>query len=740
MKAVLTLGFLCTLFNLSLAQTSFQKKLDAFMHSPLIRVTPGGDYVYIADVFTVNSVNRIHIYQLDGLGNIQWHLMQISSDLNLKLVALSAVEDGVVVLLNAYYNAEQSNAYLLKVNLGGSVIWSRRIGDTNHTQLFDIQEDNENNLWLSGLHTATAATDSSYYFLMKMDDNGVPVGSKQNYFRYFSHSGYEKCKYTDLSWNNNSNLLVYVQDFETPYSVSYISQPNRGRLTLGYCDPNFNFDDKFLSYQISTLESANTSLFFSGWTIKDNFQRDKLVIGILDTESKQARKVKFTPSLYRPIHSYSDDIVYYVEQDKTIIKMDDSLTPVWSIKLDNCSKTNAFQADIAQDGSIFSVRNIDQRTIVAKSLQDGTLPACISYRETSPVLTTHSMEEWYGYNPTGYPNTTVLTTLHTFGFTLETPESQDFCVKLDASFEVPDTICLGTELIPTGVDTMEGLRHTWDIGSLRSEDSIPEFSLQPTGVFQIFHTLENNICLDTASRKIRVIQRPAISFQDTLVCGPASLTLDFNNSGANRYYLNDQSTDPVIRIEETGIYTIRLENNACFAERDIRVKIVEFEPPVVPLDSIFCFGAPVEVRLSPDFDQYVWDQKPVLDSFVLLIGGQHMFQARYKPDTSCVVGGIYDILRKKCGPNQHLIYAPNVFAPDTQFFQLFPTSNAQIRSIQIFNRWGSLVYQNTGESPEWNGTFNGQRAAPGVYAFWIEYLDKRDESIRIQTGDVLLLK
>jgi gliding motility-associated-like protein len=124
----------------------------------------------------------------------------------------------------------------------------------------------------------------------------------------------------------------------------------------------------------------------------------------------------------------------------------------------------------------------------------------------------------------------------------------------------------------------------------------------------------------------------------------------------------------------------------------------------------------------------------------MLSGAQHMFQARYKPDTSCVVEGIYDVPRKKCNSDQYLIYAPNIFAPDVHFFQVFPTAIAQIRSIQIFNRWGSLVYQHTGETPEWDGTINGRPAAPGVYAFWIEYLDKRDESIQVQTGDVLLLR
>ncbi len=744
MKVIIIANLVIALVTVSFSQNSFQKSLDIFLKTPQIRVSPDGQTFYVADAFAINGINRIHVYKLDEQGNILWHQEQISTDVNLQLQSIKTVENGVILLFSSIAAANESNGYLIKFDADGNALWNRRIGTKNFTQVYDVQPDDEQNLWLSGLHLPISSNDSAYYFLTKMNSVGTPIVSKQNRFRYFPHTGYEICKYTDLIWSNPNNMLFFVEDFIDSYAQSVVSIPNRGRHNLGFCDKDLKFDEKSTAFQMSKLESTDTSLFFSGWTMKGNFTKDKTVIGITEKTGKNGEVVKFTPTLFRPIHSRSGDIVFYVPDDKMLVKFDSRLEPVWAVKLDNCSQTNGFEADIAPNGAIYSVRNIDQKTTVAKVLPDGSLGSCISYPQVPPALVQHTVEDWLSYKPTGYPLVSVSDTLFPSNFYSLLSESKNFCVKMDASFEVPSTVCLGAEVVPTQSDTTEGILHTWDVLDFRSEDSIPEIPMPTLGLVKIFHTVENSICRDTASRYVQVVPHPVIPFQDTLVCGPAFLILDLSNDGVARYYLDSILTAPVINIAQSGKFTVRIENDACFTEKDVNIRIVEFSPPFISIDSAYCYNEPVKITLSDDFDNYTWDNKPIQDTLIVFDGVLHAYQARYKPDTACIVAGNLKVPRTNCNSTQDIIYAPNVFSPNAgagnDVFQIFPTASAQVKTMKIFNRWGGLVYQSNGSTPAWDGTVNGQLAVPDVYTYWIEYEDLRDNTLQIKAGDVLLLR
>jgi gliding motility-associated-like protein len=744
MKTILLLCFGIFVVTASFSQTTFQKKLDVLLDTPRIRALPDSKGAYVADLVVKNSIARLHVYKVDDQGNIEWHQEYVDNDLHLKLMSMEAAADGVILLLNTSTSEQQSNGYLIKLNTDGSLAWSRQIGTANFTQLYDIRLDEKGSIWLSGLHLTTAPSDSSYHFLAKLDPGGIPVQAHQNLFDYFFNSSYEGCKFTNLTWHNHKHELIFVEDFENHFSKSFISSLNRGRSYLGYCDLNYKFDEEFTFIKISSLESADTSVIFSGYTT-DGFLKGVLpAIGILDTTAGQYKIIKITPSLYKPIHSYTNDLIFYATGENMLIKFDHSLKPIWTSKLDNCQETTVFEADMAPSGAIYSVRNLNKKTVVAKTLPDGSVTSCISYRPAPPVLIDTIPDHNQDYNPKGYPLTTIPDTTHAFVFTPVASVSQDFCVKMDASFEVPDTICLGAGITPMMVDTNDGIKHTWETTGFKSPDSIPQIPFPKTGLFLIHHIVQNIFCTDTADQYVRVLEHPEIPFGDTLVCGPAFLTLDLTSPGASTYYLDGQLAPPVIHLTQSGTYDIRLANPACEVEKKIKVRIVEFAPPVLPLDSTYCPGVSVGIALRPDFDQIFWDQKPVLDTFFIRDGAKHHYKATYVPDTTCTTEGDFSVSRKNCGSKQDILYAPNVFSPDgstaNDVFQVFPTFQAQVRGMKIFDRWGSLLFQFTGSNPRWDGTVGGKRSAPGVYAYWVEYLDLNDGVVKVKTGDVLLVR
>ena len=72
-------------------------------------------------------------------------------------------------------------------------------------------------------------------------------------------------------------------------------------------------------------------------------------------------------------------------------------------------------------------------------------------------------------------------------------------------------------------------------------------------------------------------------------------------------------------------------------------------------------------------------------------------------------------------PAGPLYELPNAFSPDGDgnndvFRPLFPEgAPIEVLSLQIFSRWGELVYEGAGADAAWDGRYKGQPAAADVY-------------------------
>ncbi len=97
------------------------------------------------------------------------------------------------------------------------------------------------------------------------------------------------------------------------------------------------------------------------------------------------------------------------------------------------------------------------------------------------------------------------------------------------------------------------------------------------------------------------------------------------------------------------------------------------------------------------------------------------------------------------------IYVPNVIWPedpdgDNSTFQIFARdeSVANIRKLQIFDRWGDLVFENRMFSPNdlsngWDGMYRGRVVDPAVFVWWAE-VELIDGRLLLLKGDVTVVR
>ena len=90
------------------------------------------------------------------------------------------------------------------------------------------------------------------------------------------------------------------------------------------------------------------------------------------------------------------------------------------------------------------------------------------------------------------------------------------------------------------------------------------------------------------------------------------------------------------------------------------------------------------------------------------------------------------------------LLVPNAFTPNFDGTNdYFYPIHSKVTSIdwKVFDRWGEMLYEtNDLNAQGWDGTNDGEPAALGVYLYQINYQYDGEDEIRIERGDVTLVR
>ena len=93
--------------------------------------------------------------------------------------------------------------------------------------------------------------------------------------------------------------------------------------------------------------------------------------------------------------------------------------------------------------------------------------------------------------------------------------------------------------------------------------------------------------------------------------------------------------------------------------------------------------------------------------------------------------------------NGPAFYVPNAFTPDNNGindrFHPIVVGMSTIEYFEIFNRLGQKIYSNSGNSPGWDGTFDGKPQPLGSYIWIINGQDYQGKRYT-EKGTVVLIR
>lgn len=302
-------------------------------------------------------------------------------------------------------------------------------------------------------------------------------------------------------------------------------------------------------------------------------------------------------------------------------------------------------------------------------------------------------------------------------------------------------------------------------GSLLEEPNTLTPAIDAPGTYTLLVTNTDNGC--TATDSVTVSQDlPEVStstVQPLCFGDPGRIRFDNTTGGLPPYLYSInggetfQST-PDFQGLEAGAYNLIVQDiNGC--EAGNTTEIIQLDSFILrtdPLEATLAFGESVSINLQSSFPlqdltNITWSPNPGLDCYDCPNPTANpristFYQVSATNANGCRDEAIIRIIVNKDIP----VYVPNAFSPNGDGYNDWFTVYAKqgvitnVRSMQIFNRWGEQVFENQNFQPNtpmegWDGFFRNQTLNPGVFAY-VVIVELFDGSTELLKGDVTLTR
>ena len=225
---------------------------------------------------------------------------------------------------------------------------------------------------------------------------------------------------------------------------------------------------------------------------------------------------------------------------------------------------------------------------------------------------------------------------------------------------------------------------------------------------------------------------------DTTLCEDHTFLLDAENPGST-YQWQNNSTSQIFTVSNQGIYWTTVNKNGCLASDTI---IINYKlKPVFTLgrDTGICNGMTIILQpiiQNPQGVNYVWSNGSYTTSISITQEGVYSLTATNycgsKSDNITVAKGICKV------------YVPSAFTSNNDglndVFRAMFGENVIDFKMQVYNRWGEVVFEARDINRGWDGKIKGQNQPNGVYVWIVKYKTVTNSKEQLMKGTVMLIR
>lgn len=240
------------------------------------------------------------------------------------------------------------------------------------------------------------------------------------------------------------------------------------------------------------------------------------------------------------------------------------------------------------------------------------------------------------------------------------------------------------------------------------------------GVYSVVVTNAAN-CSGTFNATATFVNYPVVDLgKDTLLCEGDMLELDAGNPGATFSWSTGDDSQ-TITVGRSAAYSVAVNNGYC-ESRDTITAVFNPRPDRLAAHQFFtCLDEEphyVVISAGNPGGEYGWSTGE--SSQVILAGAYGWYYVDITNQFDCTVRDSA-VVNEFCQPS---LYVPNTFTPNgdgTNDVWLVSGKNIGHFDLNVFDRWGSVIFHSESPSFGWDGKINGVEAPNDVYVWRMEY-------------------
>ena len=309
------------------------------------------------------------------------------------------------------------------------------------------------------------------------------------------------------------------------------------------------------------------------------------------------------------------------------------------------------------------------------------------------------------------------------------------CVGTDAiqiNISTPPSFSLGNDtLLCTGatytISAPAGYNYVWSNGATTQTISVTN-----NGAYSV--VVDDGICNNTDLVNVGFFDPHFADIGPDLTMCAGDVTTIVSVLGGQQNLWSTGATTAFISVHDSGNYWLQQTYQGCTSTDSLHISLVPHPHVGLPDDVAFCGSDPLDVEAYTYSTTILWMNGDT---------GTHTIVSVFPATVWATVTNGYC----SASDTMHItlnceLWVPNAFSPNgdgtNDEFKIMDSEVSDFK-LQIYNRWGELVYETDNASKGWNGTFRDVNAAVGVYVYNIK-ATLADNRTVVRKGNVTLLR
>jgi gliding motility-associated-like protein len=303
----------------------------------------------------------------------------------------------------------------------------------------------------------------------------------------------------------------------------------------------------------------------------------------------------------------------------------------------------------------------------------------------------------------------------------------------------PDTLLCPKEIFPITANVTGASAYMWS-----TKEQTQTINVSTPGLYWAFVTVASQCeVVDTVEIMYRGDKN--LDFHDTAICKGSTLILDADFGTGTYNWVADppqrddqnQTKQSTYYVYEPGMYSVVAQVGQCIYKDSLHVTFNDSLDLNIGRDTTLCVGEEFVLHVKTNANDFAWQDGST--ALIYSVGDSGIYQVIAHNGCGYDTASVH-IVRKTCTCELTL---PNAFTPNNDglndvFRPLHPCNMTEYH-IQIFDRYGKMIFLSSDFGKGWNGTYNGMQAENGTYIWMASYRNTDTKAMQFRKGFVIVV-